>query len=56
MTLDEFMDRMREAYEGNERDFGKFKIKVAVNNTVQDFHEAVFHPGEVVLCDRTSVT
>ena len=54
MTLDEFMDKMREVYEGNERDFGDFEVKVAVRNTIQDFHEVVFYPGEVVLCDETS--
>lgn len=54
MTFGEFMDKMREIYDGNERDFGTIEVKVAVGNAVRDFADAVFYPGKCALCDAAA--
>lgn len=54
MTLSEFMEKMRGVYDGNERDFGPFRVMVACDSTVHDFAEVVFYPDEAVLCDAAT--
>ena len=49
MTLNEFMERMRAAYEGNERDFGDFEVRVKVGKETAPFREVAFYPGLCVL-------
>lgn len=48
------MDKMREVYEGNERDFGPMEVEVAVGCFEIPFHDIVFKRGKCVLCDETS--
>lgn len=54
MTFGEFADKVREIYEGNERDFGPMEVKVAVGCFEIPFHDIVFKRGKCVLCDETS--
>lgn len=51
MTFAEFVDRVCEVYEGNERDFGPFRVFVDCGNATHDLVDIVFYPGEVHLSD-----
>lgn len=51
MTLAEFMDKMREVYEGNERDLGPTEVKVGMGVFEMPFEDVVFKGGKCVLCD-----
>ena len=54
MTFGEFADKVREIYEGNERDFGPMEVKVAVDILEIPFADLVFKNGKCVLCDASA--
>ena len=52
MTLRELEDKLRETYDGNERDFGPMEVRVAVGRFDAPLHDIVFRSWKCVLCDE----
>jgi len=54
MKFGEFVDKILEIYNGDERDYN-LEVRVASGDSSGAFVDFVGHPGSIVLCDESGI-